>query len=173
MSESSTNDSGSPGAATGGGPRKPPEAVMRLVNKVPAAILRSPLHRPLSKRLLLLGFTGRRSGKRITIPVGYFQTDDRTLLLATERPWRKNLAGGAPVEVRLRGRTLTGTSDVIDEPDAFAAALEAMLAIDAGYGRFFGVSLAADRRPEPEQVRQAWRRGLRVVRLRLDEAASE
>jgi len=40
----------------------------RALNKVPAAILRSPLHRLMSKRFLLLTFAGRESGKRYTIP---------------------------------------------------------------------------------------------------------
>jgi len=144
---------------------------MKLINTVPAALLRSPLHGPVSKKLLLLTFTGRRSGKRFTTPVGYFQTDDRTVLFATERPWAKNLANGAPVELRLRGRTVRGRSEVAEEEGALTEALGEMLAIDPGFGRFFGVAVGADGRPVPEQVRQARERGLRVVRVRLDEPA--
>lgn len=150
------------------GRRRPPPQVMRIINTLPAALLRSPFHGPLSKRLMLLGFTGRRTGRPITIPVGYFQPDDRTLLLATERPWQRNLAGGAPVSVRLRGRTLTGRSEVLAEEPALTEALSSMLAQEPGYGRFFGVSVGPDGRPVPEEVRRARERGLRVVRVRLD-----
>lgn len=150
------------------GRRRPPTAVMKLINRIPAALLRSPLHGPLSKRLMLLTFRGRRSGRRITIPVGYFRVDDRTVLLATERPWQKNLAGGAQVELRLRGRDVAGRSEVIADEGAFAEALAAMLAIDPGYGRFFGVAVGADGRPDAGQVRAAFGRGLRIVRVTLD-----
>ncbi len=149
--------------------RRPPSSLMRIVNTVPAVLLRSPLHAPLSKRLLLLGFTGRRSGKAITIPVGYSQTDERTLLLATERPWQRNLTGGAPVTLRLRGRTLRGRSELLREEPALSEAVASMLAGDPGVGRFFGVSLDPDGRPNADQVRAARERGLGVVRIRLDE----
>jgi hypothetical protein len=41
----------------------------RLMNKFPAMLLRSPLHGLMSKRFLLLTFTGRKSGRKHTIPV--------------------------------------------------------------------------------------------------------
>ncbi len=39
-------------------------AIKRALNKIPAALLRSPLHGLMSKRFLLLTFNGRKSGKR-------------------------------------------------------------------------------------------------------------
>ena len=37
---------------------------IRVMNKFPALLLRSPLHRLISKSVLLITFTGRKSGKR-------------------------------------------------------------------------------------------------------------
>ena len=45
-------------------PRMPPARLFKLVNPVLKAVLRSPLHRRLSKSLALLTFTGRTSGRR-------------------------------------------------------------------------------------------------------------
>jgi hypothetical protein len=42
----------------------PPARLFKLVNPVLKAVLRSPLHRRLSKSLALLTFTGRTSGRR-------------------------------------------------------------------------------------------------------------
>ena len=42
-----------------------------VINPVIAGLLRSPLHGVASRRLLLLTFRARRSGRRITLPVGY------------------------------------------------------------------------------------------------------
>jgi hypothetical protein len=36
------------------------------------ALLRSPLHRLLDGTLVLLTYTGRKTGKQYTIPIGYF-----------------------------------------------------------------------------------------------------
>lgn len=43
---------------------KAPRARTSLANRVPAAVLSSPLHRILSGKRLVLSFTGRRSGIR-------------------------------------------------------------------------------------------------------------
>jgi deazaflavin-dependent oxidoreductase (nitroreductase family) len=65
----------------------------------------------LSRRLLLITVTGRRSGRTFTIPVSYVEEDGRLLIQpsAPERKlWWRNLRGGAPVRVRLRGQDRTG-----------------------------------------------------------------
>ncbi len=86
--------------ATSAQRRRPPKILFKFLNPLFTLILRSPLHSPLSKRLLLLTFTGRRSGKQYTTPVGYAQVDDM-LLLGTQSGWSKNLHGGARVQIRL------------------------------------------------------------------------
>ena len=94
--------------------RRPPRFLFRFINPLFKLILRSPLHRLFSKRLMLLSFTGRRTGKRYTIVVGYADVGE-ALLLRTESAWKNNLRGGAPVRVRLRGRERPGTADVISD----------------------------------------------------------
>lgn len=49
----------------------PAMARAHLVNPVVRALLCSPAHRMLSGSLLLLDYTGRRSGHRYVLPVGY------------------------------------------------------------------------------------------------------
>ena len=51
-------------------------------------MLRSPAHRLLSGRLLLLTYTGRRSGTQYTIPVQYVR-DGEALLVTVGWPERK------------------------------------------------------------------------------------
>ena len=45
----------------------------RVLNAVMRLLLRSPLHRLRSRRVLLLEFRGRRSGKRYLMPVSYWE----------------------------------------------------------------------------------------------------
>ena len=66
------------------------------MNGFPAMLLRSSLHGLMSKKTLLITFTGRKSGKRYTTPIVYLREGD-TFLVATNSPWWKNLRGGVPI----------------------------------------------------------------------------
>lgn len=58
--------------------------VCTLFNPLTRSILRSPLHWGMSRRLLLITFPGRKSGKLYTAPISYVQHSD-TLLLGASR----------------------------------------------------------------------------------------
>ena len=105
------------GTTTGTGrPRqRPPVSARlrsRLVNPVACRVLRSPAHRLLSRSLLLLEYTGRRSGRRYRLPVGYAADGDR-LVVAVGHPeqktwWRNFGSAPRPVTVTVRGRRRIG-----------------------------------------------------------------
>jgi deazaflavin-dependent oxidoreductase (nitroreductase family) len=105
----------------------------RMSNAVIKPLLRSPLHSLASGSLMLITFTGRKSGRTYTTPVAYHQPDDHTVILFTqrERIWWKNLIGGAQVTLRLRGRDIQGTATAL--PDQPRAELED--ALKAMYGK--------------------------------------
>ena len=90
------------------------QAMPPLLNKTMKFVLRSPMHRMVSKTLTLITFTGRKSGKTYTTPVSYYQKDDQVCIF-THANWWKNLQGGAPVTLRLRGKDIQGTADSISE----------------------------------------------------------
>jgi hypothetical protein len=86
-------------------PRLVDLALNRVVDPVVLAVLRSPLHGALSRRVAVLELAGRRTGRVIRVPVSY--TDVPGGLAAVSSPrrrWWRNLRGGAPVRVLLRGR---------------------------------------------------------------------
>ncbi len=78
-----------------------------IVNPLLAWLLRSPLHWLASGRVMLISYTGRRSGRRITIPVSY-RTSDSELRVTVGQHWQKqwwrNLTTESPVELQLGGR---------------------------------------------------------------------
>jgi hypothetical protein len=47
----------------------------RVINPLVRVLLRSPAHRVMSRGVLLLTYTGRRSGRRYTLPVQYARAD--------------------------------------------------------------------------------------------------
>ena len=95
---------------------RPPRPVRILANAIATAILRSPWHGMRSNQLLLLTFTGRKSGKEFTTPIRYVQ-EGETLQMTVVYPWWKNLVGEATVRVLLRGEMRTGTAEVLPEVD--------------------------------------------------------
>ncbi len=98
-----------------------------FVNSAMKFVLRSPMHGMVSKFILLITFTGRKSGKTYTTPVGYSQHDDQ-VYICTHANWWKNLRGGAPVRLRIRGRDLHGLAEpVVEDKQTVAAAYIASL----------------------------------------------
>ncbi|MBZ0299909.1 MAG: nitroreductase/quinone reductase family protein [Anaerolineae bacterium] len=88
-------------------------------------LLRSPLHFFASGSILLITFAGRKSAKVYTTPVQYARIEDHLIVFTRrKRIWWKNLRGGAPVIVRVRGRDLqaTATISTADEDEALMPA---------------------------------------------------
>lgn len=109
-----------------------PEAVFTVVNPLLKLLLRSPLHGLVSDALLVLEYTGRRSGKTYRLPVGYTQFDD-TLFLFTHSGWWHNFEEPREVAVRLRGERRRGTASAITDPEAVAERLQRVMD-DRGVG---------------------------------------
>jgi hypothetical protein len=93
----------------------PPPQLMRLVNPLVRRVLTT---RSLGRRIRrqgLIEFTGRRTGRTLRVPVCLHDVDGQTLVF-TERPWRRNFAGGAPVTVTHRGRVRRGRALLLEAP---------------------------------------------------------
>src|SRR5688500_9829353 len=110
--------------ATTAGPRStpPPRGLMRwVVNPVVRAIARSPAGR-WTGELLVLEFTGRRTGRRRTVPV-LGRRHDGVLYALTDATWALNFTGGAPVTITSRGRSRRGTGLLVTDPAETAGAV--------------------------------------------------
>jgi len=84
-----------------------------FANTLVKPLLKSPLHPLMSRKLVLITYTGRKSGKAYTLPVEYTQHDHTlTILTWKNRTWWKNLEGGASVTVRLQGKEVNGKASV-------------------------------------------------------------
>jgi deazaflavin-dependent oxidoreductase (nitroreductase family) len=89
-------------------------------NDFVVALLRSPLHVFVSDTLLIT-VVGRRTGRKITLPVNYYRDGDELWIVSTRtRAWWRNVRGGAEVGLRIRGRDWRGIADVVLEPQAVA-----------------------------------------------------
>lgn len=142
-------------------------SLIRLANRFPILLLRSPLHGLLSDGVLLITFTGRTSGRQYTTPANYLRDDD-TVDLTTDSPWWKNLRGGALVTLRMKGRDYRGTAEPVIEPVEVERVLRAMLARFPRYGKPANIRTGPGGRPREEDIARAIQRdGRVVVRVRL------
>jgi len=99
----------------------------RILNHLVTVLLRSPLHGLVSRDLLLITFTGRKSGRSFTTPVTYIQDSELITFHSTQR-WWKNLEGGAPVTLQLCGRMRTGWAVPTQDVSTIVEAIETLLA---------------------------------------------
>jgi hypothetical protein len=90
----------------------PPAALLRLVNPALAFLLRTPLAGPARKQLMVLSFTGRKTGKPYSIPVSAHVIDD-DLYALTPAPWKQNFRGGAPAHVLYDGKNTAMRGELI------------------------------------------------------------
>ena len=96
-----------------------------VVNPVVRAITRSPAG-GLMGPVLVLEFTGRRSGRRLSVPVvGHTHGGD--LFALTDAAWALNFTGGAPVTVTIQGRRRRGRGVLVEDPAEAAAVLRATI----------------------------------------------
>ena len=136
-----------------------------LLNAAVRLVLRSPAHGLLSGSVLLLGFVGRKSGRRYSVPVGYVLEGEGVLCFTGKAwsGWWKNLAGGAPVLLRLRGRDMGCRAELVSDEAVVARGLTIFLLKYPKTANRYGVSPDAEGRPDPADVAAAARGGGAVM----------
>jgi len=93
---------------------------LKTANELVRPLLRSRLHPLLSRRLMLLDYTGARSGRRYTFPVGYFPWDDGGVLAFSSQRWPAHIRRARGVRLLIRGRWYDAAPAVISDPQAKA-----------------------------------------------------
>jgi len=84
-------------------------------------MLRSPLHALLGNTMLIT-VTGRKTGRKITTPVNYSRLGDTLWILSTrDRTWWRNIKPGAAVSLRLNGREVPGSAELVMDEAKVAA----------------------------------------------------
>ena len=149
------------------------DAIFTRLNPGISWILRSPLHFLLSPGLMLITVTGRRSGRRYTIPVGYQRDGDGLVVMvsyARRKQWWRNYREPGPVGLRLRGRELQGRATVVPPgSDAFRRHAEASFRRMPWLGSQFGIDTRRGAGLSEAQVAHLGQEGA-IVEIELDGA---
>ena len=85
-------------------------------------VLRSPLHGMLSKGMMLITVTGRKTEKKYTTPVEYYdQGGYLWVITSRNRTWWRNLKGGADVSLLMKRKAVSAFGEaVLDESEVEA-----------------------------------------------------
>ena len=128
----------------------PPPAVLKAMNVVMRPLLGSSLGRRM-QGVMLLEFEGRRTGRRMKVPVN-FNTVDGVPMAFTAAPWRHNFTGGAAVTVTHGGRVhRTHGTLVPTTPDEMGRAVRKSLDT-GGSAKRMGIRTAAGHEPTATEL---------------------
>lgn len=150
--------------------RLPPPSVLRVVNPILRALLRSPFHRLLSRHVMLISVRGRKTGRVYSVPVGRHEYGGM-LLVSADGYWRHNLRGGAPVTLTIDGRERAAYAELEEDADEVAAVFHTLL---NRYGRIgtavLGLRINVGRRLTRDEIKPAVARRA-IARVELADVA--
>jgi hypothetical protein len=91
-----------------------------VARPIVALVLRSPLHWLLSRRVMLVTYNGRRSGREIAVPVQYIEQGDEIGVRVgapDRKQWWRNFENGGPATLLVRGQEISATGRVTRHAD--------------------------------------------------------
>lgn len=156
---------------------RPPTAVLLVINTILRTLLRTtvmgnyvvaiPRHRAARNELMVVSFTGRKTGRHYSLPLTAHRIDNELYAL-TAAGWKRNFRDSATAEVLLNGKTTTMRGDLIEDRSVVAD-LYRRCAESYGVKRAqqrMGLKFRDGRMPTLEEFTEAAdRSGLAAVRL--------
>ncbi|MFD0555939.1 hypothetical protein FB566_1157 [Stackebrandtia endophytica] len=145
--------------------------LISLGNRWVRMILRSRFHRLLSGRLMLLTYTGAKTGREYTIPLRYHRwgvNDAQVLAMSGGTRWPDRVRG-REVRLRIAGQDRVGRPEIIEELPAVVDLLESFVnRYGPSAGRALMIGLPGDRHPSPDELSAAATKS-RWVRFTLNQ----
>jgi deazaflavin-dependent oxidoreductase (nitroreductase family) len=136
-------------------------------NRIMKTLLRSPLHGVVSRTIMLITFTGRKSGQIYTTPVSYTRKDG-LITAFTHARWYRNLAGGVPVTLYIKRKEYPGVANVVvDDKQAITDELGEFLNLVRTDARIYKVKFDENGYPNRQDVESAAQDCV-MIRIRLD-----
>jgi hypothetical protein len=139
---------------------------MRVVNVVVRPLLLLPFRTPLSRRVMLLSYTGRRTGRGYSQPVSYVVDGDDVLTPGGGR-WKLNLSEAEPITVRLRARDVLARPEFVRDRDEVERLLGRMVAANPRIASFIPF-IERDRGIDRDMLQAAIDHGFSIIRWHLE-----
>jgi len=104
--------------------------------------------------MLVIKFTGRKSGKHYATPVGYHRRGDTILMLTKRfRKWWHNFEEPAAITLRLQGRDVPAEAVALTDPETIAPIITEMIEEVPREAEIYGVKMNGNQ-PDPASVRE-------------------
>jgi hypothetical protein len=142
---------------------------MRIVNHFTRPLLSLPFRTPISKRLMLVEITGRKSGRVYKQPVSYVR-DGEALLTPGGGNWKLNLREDKANRVHLDGKWVALKPDLVRDAPTVAELLVRMQAASPGSARWIPV-LNRDGSVDQAKLEPALAHGFLIVRWHPESGA--
>lgn len=114
-------------------------------NPIMSWMMRSPLHFIVSKNMMLMTYTGRKSGKDFTTPMNYLAMNGGIYTTSyRDRVWWRNLRGGAEVTLHLRGEAVPAYAETVEDQSAVARYMNEYLEAAPHLARYMDVRMNED-----------------------------
>ncbi len=122
-------------------------------NPIMRGLLRSPLHFIISKNIMLMTYSGRKTGKSYTVPMNYLENgEDVYTISSRDRVWWRNLRGGGDVTLRLRGEDVPARAETIEDQTEVVNSLNLYLKKAPQLAKYMNIRIDADGNPNPKDV---------------------
>ncbi len=130
-------------------------SIYHVINPAINRLLRSPWHRLLSKRIMIVSYRGRKSGKRYNTPISYYRNGDKVYCF-TNGVWRYNFNSDSAATLRIAGKDLSARGKVFaghraQQIDLMSAYFKAV----PQDKKFYGIKGGAGDEPTRTHVAQA------------------
>ncbi|MBV8863721.1 MAG: hypothetical protein JO082_12040 [Mycobacterium sp.] len=96
-----------------------PAPLLRVVNPIVRLLLRTSFKGAARKQLMVLTFTGRKTGRQYSIPFSAHRVDNDLYALTNAR-WKHNFRGGAAAHVLHAGKTTMMRGELIEDREIVA-----------------------------------------------------
>jgi hypothetical protein len=118
-------------------------------------------------QIMLTAVEKGKSGERYTIPLSYVQEEDIIFCITGHASWWRNLRGGAPVKVMLKGQARAGMAQaIVDDPAVIMQGLQKLLHAIPGDAKYHKVKLDLEGQPDTEDMAQAASSSI-LIRIQL------
>jgi len=102
----------------------PRMALDRIANPVVLWLLRSRLHRSLSRHLLVMTLTGRKTGRHVVLPASTIREGDTLVVFShRDRLWWRNLLQPQTISLRVRDAELIAVGEAFKDETIVAETL--------------------------------------------------
>ncbi len=136
---------------------KVPEPLFKVINFFVELLLKSPVHGFFSDSLMVIYFTGRKSGKPFRTPVRYQRDGDKVVCFTSkETKWWPNVSAKPDVELLVGGVRQRYKAEVItDDLQRISPALAENIRLFPQDAPYHNVRLNKDKSPVPEDFEKA------------------